>query len=158
MVGSVYAADTRAPIAKVQITNRENPQLSVESGPDGKFHIPAESSLSPQLLMAGSHLHHEIWLVSHPDYAPAVALTSTIAPPLEEQLSTLSIPLFSELPESPPGCPFGQYLLAVGESILGGTENNVENYITLLSLMHCRDDNIGEKLEAIQRRVWQSRD
>lgn len=157
VAGQVHAAETGMPIAGALIRHRDHPDLQAVSDAQGMFQIPAVSERKLQMLMAGSHLRHEIWLVSHPDYAPAMGLTSHIAPSLAEQASVLVVPMFTDLPDAAPTCPFGPYLLALANRYPadGGdvADTHEYDYHSLLKATPCGDDGIRRELETTAQRL-----
>lgn len=113
--GHVFDAESGQPVAGARVVNANRPELSAISAEDGTFMIEGESALRLHLLMAGTFADRQIWHVHHDDYAAGVTVTHTLAPALDAQPTSPSIPMFRELDNSPAGCRFGPYLLRLYE-------------------------------------------
>lgn len=117
--GIVKDGDTQQPVAGATITNRENPELTATSDAQGRFVIEEQTHVGFHLLMAASALDRQVWLVTHPDYADAIAETTSFIPPLSRTLSQPEVPLYprDSLDAAPENCAFFGYLKRQGQQL-----------------------------------------
>lgn len=116
--GQVYAADSGAPLAEAAVSNLQQAELTATTGAVGEFVIEGRSELQFHMAMPASYLDREIWVARHRDYAEAVFVTTSLAPPRSRQPSLVEVPMFASLAEDPDNCRFGHYRLSLA-SYLG---------------------------------------
>lgn len=151
--GQVFIADSFHPLAGARVINADDPDISAVTDEQGKFTILGVSETRFHMVLPASYLDRQVWVVDHPDYAPAVGLTRTLAPALEEQPQGVSIPVFSDLESgSSVDCPHGEYLIRLGEWLDNAGEINRDSsgvYFDLIDHFPCSDAAIRTKLDAM---------
>ncbi len=144
VVGTVVDGDTGEPVSDAVIANPARTSLSTISDSQGRFAVEEQTHTGFHMAMPASAMATETWRITHPDYADAVAQTRTLIPPLSRQLSTLTIPLFRDLPDSPQTCPDFGYLLKLGQWQAGHKMD-----LRYFQPQNCRDEASLNALEAV---------
>jgi|GEM_PF-860283 len=141
--GVTLDANTGRAVQGAKITNLETPGLTAVSDHDGRFVISGQSHWGMSMNLPASYLDRQSWVVTHPDYADAIAETHTLMPASRRFLTEPVIPLFaSELPPSPEKCPYFSYLLRLA-TWRGNHEAATDQPYPMST---CRDSELTDKL------------
>ncbi|SDW82514.1 carboxypeptidase-like regulatory domain-containing protein [Marinobacter mobilis] len=155
--GQVFDAEDGAPVVGAEVRNLDQPELTTATGTVGEFAIEGQSERQFYMAMPASYLNREIWVVRHPDYADAVFVTRTLAPPRSRQPSLAEVPMFAGLEQGPDECPFGHYRLRLAEDLRAqeSLDDLTLRNLTELDGVLCRDPALNDQwqdaLEALFR-------
>lgn len=150
VVGEVFLAESGEPLAGAQLVNAADPKITASPDEHGQFLVEGVSEMAVHVIMPGSYLDRQFWLITHPDYPTAVAVTRTLGPPIWEQVSRIRVSIFEEMADSPPSCPYGQYLITLGNWYLADPSRDPEHsFWDLMDAGNCADPDIMAELDEL---------